>query len=473
MGTFTTRVRYSNPYDRLDSLSRYSCFGDADYIYSWRSRGSKYDLSDAESGNNVGIRMPQRSGNLIDVLADRKRFTEDIMTTMGGSKSNALPATQMPYRLTTDVGHPFTSVKFRTLSVGRYVNKSASSGLVIDDTPVFARTLAEIPTEITSTPGLTSTRLSGPLATPSVLERNARLSPVFANMLPTQQVAQVGETVVSLLRGEFPTLIRNLSKALKELRRIQDIPRSSAKYAGREYLNVTFGWKPLISDFENAIRVLTTVDRLIYGTAYRRKRTISWPTVYTEEADMSRLFTSTAYGGSASSVSSQAIRRDMAPYLLTSRSYDARLSARLVPIARPGIGANKFIDEAVEQMEKIGLWYPALGWDLLPYSWLIDWFTSLGSAINNASRYGSKPGQTNVDYAWITTCTKTLTIGGFRRVGVFPNGSLTHSASGYMKNMTVSKTRFSSSPFGVGLDLSGLNPGQIAIMVALGLSKIR
>ncbi len=472
MGEFTTRVRHKGKfYTGSVPGQAIRCYGDADYIYSWRSRRTKHDIGDREAGTFAGIRMPLSSGPLLDVLADRKRYAEDIMNTMGGVTSNARPPTQMNACLSTDNGHPFTSVKVRSLNVGR-VHQTGPLG--VHSTPIFGMSSAMRQNEITSTPGFPSSVYSSAsgLQTPSVLERNARLAPIFAEMLPTKSVAQIGETVVSLLRGEWPQLLRNLGKLLTKLQTLPELGKDAARLAGGEYLNSVFGWQPLIRDFENAIRVLTTVDHLVYGSTYRRHRTISWPTQFRTETNP-RVSISTPWSPSGSS-SSTSFPDALRGYSETIRSYDIRLSARLVPIARPGLGANAFIDEAVEKLEMIGLWYPALGWDLLPYSWLIDWATSLGSAITNASKYGSKPGQVNIDYAWMTSCMKVNVRGGFERSGVWMNvGAYRYKAEGYYHSFSVSKTRFSASPFGIGLDISALNGAQVSILVALGLARLR
>jgi hypothetical protein len=427
-------------------------------------------MSDADAGTIVGIRPPNQKGPLLDVLADRRRFSEDILRTMDGSfDNNAKVPNAQTMCLVTDDGHPFTSVKYRSINEGRVINKVTATGETTWDSPILAFPMAFRPPEITSTPAFSSASLPSNISAPSVLERNARLNPVFAEMLPTKAISQIGETVVSLLRGEFPSILRNLSKLARNFSTYSNLAKEAPKYVGGEYLNAVFGWTPLIRDFENAIKVLTTVDALMYGTAYRRHRIIEWDTKFVQDTNLNTF--STPYGPDGTVSSS--IADAWLPTRSLTMSYDIRLSARLVPIARPTIGANEFINQAPEKLQQLGVWYPALGWDLLPYSWLVDWFTSLGSSITNAMSYGTEPGKVNIDYCWATSCTTVLAEGGFAKKGWQTAGLNTRIAYGHPKAISIAKTRFSATPYGFGLDLSSLSGSQLTILAALGLVKRR
>jgi hypothetical protein len=462
VGAFTTRVRYSKELEENTlSMGVFNDFRMAEYIYSWRSRRTKYDLDDSKTGSSVGIRTPNQKGSLAQQLADRKRYVEDIGMAMVNPRSDTQYG-QIKICLAEDLGHPFTSVKWESQQEGRVLVRNSSTGSVLSIRPLYATGVAYVTPEVGSTPGFSTASLPSNISSPSVLERNARLNPVFQEMAPTHQIAQIGETIASLLRGDIPHI----------LRKIEDLAKrfdwsAAAKTGGGEYLNVVFGWTPLIRDFENAIKVLTSVDYLLYGTSYRRHRTIKWDTKITRETPGS---TSTRSNYSPQGPASVGLGQSM-PEIQRIMSYDVKLSARLVPIARPGLGANSFIDQATEKLQQLGLWYPALGWDLLPYSWLLDWVTNLGSSINNALTYGSEPGMVKTDYAWATSCARVITHLNFGREGWLYQSGTEASYRGHPKTVSTVKTRFQANPFGFGLDLSSLTGGQIAILVALGLAK--
>lgn len=233
-----------------------------------------------------------------------------------------------------------------------------------------------------------------------------------------------------------------------------------------------FGWKPLIADFQNVIMTLLELDRLIYGTSYRRKRSFKYP-VYigklqrTHASDNSLRSTSPAPRAGAGALS--------IPWDLSSGEgnvtsmFDFRISARLTAIARPSISSIAYVDKAIDVLEQLGVWYPSLGWDLIPYSWLFDWFANLGTAMDNVAYYGKNPGQLNVDYAWGTAAVKTLVHINPGR-DLTANGYTTH-VDGPVKCFTIVKDRVQASPFGFGINYTGLNTWQQSILVALGLAK--
>lgn len=463
MGQYTTRVRFG---DLVTGVMPYhQSHKKAEYTYSWRSRMTPYDVGDRLAGTSVGIRLPKRKGNILDVLRDRKRFTEDILTTMGGMGASADALSQRPVDCLTDSGHNFTSVKFVSLQEGNFKLRRRSTGVIQMDRPVFAQSTAQVQMEMQRLPDNFPINANVNWS-PGGVERNARLNPVFQNMIPGKEIAQIGETLISLLQGDIPSLLKNWSNLLKTGASLRDI----SKNAGSEYLNSVFGWQPLVKDIQNAIKVLSTVDGLIYGTAYRRHRIIPW------ESKLEKSYL-TAYSSRYTPVGFGPVwGTDLSQhsYLTTTATYDIRLSTRLVPFARPGLGANKYVDQAEEKLLQLGLWYPALGWDLLPFSWLVDWATSLGSSLTNAYKYGSKPGQVNIDYAWATSCLTVNSVGGFHSQGWKRLGTYTDIyTSGAATSTSVSKTRFPATPFGFGLDLSALNASQVSILVALGLARSR
>lgn len=54
-----------------------------------------------------------------------------------------------------------------------------------------------------------------------------------------------------------------------------------------------------------------------------------------------------------------------------------------------------------ELNQQLGLVYPSLVWDLIPWTWLIDWFVNVGKFVNRAWERGY--GEWNCSYAYVTT----------------------------------------------------------------------
>lgn len=101
-----------------------------------------------------------------------------------------------------------------------------------------------------------------------------------------------------------------------------------------------------------------------------------------------------------------------------------------------------------ELNKKLGLVYPSLIWDLIPWSWLVDWFIKVGDFIDRAWMNGY--GEWNCSYAYVTT-----------------KYSLTYMGMAYFQTC-----RWHISPrSGLGVETSSqLSNSQWDILAALGLS---
>jgi len=478
MGRYSTRVRYGDALVGLGGSSgTVMCPKSAEFVYSYRTgfSGSDSELPSSVTGNAYnGVRMPLKKGPLPERIKDRQRFYRDLDQTLGGERHKAAGT---PFASRADTGHSFTSIKWTSTRQGR--QEQLRNGVVTIDVPVVGSLGALVPDELPTYPAFRTYKLSSVdsrLATPGSLERQARVNSAMEGMIPHAPIGSIAETVISLMRGEFPSVMKNINKMMRFWeRKWTDIP----KYTGGEYLNSVFGWQPLIRDFENAIKVLFAVDSLVFGTAYRRHRLLKFPDVSFEVVSSEPLTALNAYpvpgmgqsgtSSSAYNVSTQVSR----PYTKSyHRQYSLSISARLFPIARPTRGANRFTDEVEDKLQLLGAWTPSLGWDLLPYSWLVDWFIHLGDSINNAFFYGSRPGMTNIDYAYATSVTRTLEEVHFT-AGWHDIGTTTRRRqSGVPQALTVVKHRVPISPFGLGIDLSQLSADQVQILMALGLAKI-
>lgn len=113
---------------------------------------------------------------------------------------------------------------------------------------------------------------------------------------------------------------------------------------------------------------------------------------------------------------------------------------------------------------------PSVVYNAVPWSWLVDWFTNLGHVIENV-----EPGVADrlaADYFYVMR--KRSRVKTREASGTFyrsPDGS---PVSIHVSQVaaSVSKTRISGSPFGFDVKQEDLNGTQLAILGALGLSRI-
>lgn len=116
---------------------------------------------------------------------------------------------------------------------------------------------------------------------------------------------------------------------------------------------------------------------------------------------------------------------------------------------------------------------PSVVWEVLPWSWMVDWFTNVGDVMSNASVNA-------VDnlvalYSYImehkTTTVECTAVSQweskYNQYWAYPGGSCTSVG----KSTVETKARCGGSPFGMGITFSGLSAGQGAILAALGLSR--
>lgn len=119
---------------------------------------------------------------------------------------------------------------------------------------------------------------------------------------------------------------------------------------------------------------------------------------------------------------------------------------------------------------------PSLLWEVLPWSWLIDWYTNIGDVIDNASTNA-------VDnlvqlYSYIMSSrkvTRNLVVTCQWQAGV-ANYCYFSAGSGIASFTSVDETKARAgglSPYGLDSSLPDLSNYQLAVLTALGLSKQR
>jgi hypothetical protein len=118
---------------------------------------------------------------------------------------------------------------------------------------------------------------------------------------------------------------------------------------------------------------------------------------------------------------------------------------------------------------------PAIIYKLTPWSWLLDWFTSVGAALSNVytrARYGVV-----AQYAYVM-CSETLIYEsrgqvtmhtGVRTAGVWSGPDVYFD--GASRTEYTFRQREEANPFGFGITFASLSAYQWSILAALGLSR--
>lgn len=185
----------------------------------------------------------------------------------------------------------------------------------------------------------------------------------FKAMVP---LAEIGELRGSIRKAAG--LASSTLKALIEIRRTKG--RSASKHAADTWLNFNFGIAPVLKDIESAA---TAIEYILYaqsrnlvlkGTASKTWKTSSRST-----------------NVSANYLSSATVAYEFQHELLYSYTAGFFIDA----VSGNDYGVLKHLGfEPVE--------LPSVGWELIPYSWVVDYFTTTGAFLSDM--FTSPPGQT-------------------------------------------------------------------------------
>jgi hypothetical protein len=278
---------------------------------------------------------------------------------------------------------------------------------------------------------------------------------------PTNSVADVSTFLGETLREGIPRLVgAELWKSKTAAAR--------RKAAGGEYLNVEFGWKPMVSDIRKIASAISHAERVLAqyekdaGKQVRRR--YRFPSETKKTVDVVAV-DRTPYGYFHSDISGSLGRGKIVRTVETERhvwfsgaftyylptGYDSRSS-----MMRNALLADKLFGVSLT---------PEVLWNLTPWSWAVDWFTNAGDVLSNVSslitdglllRYGYIMEHTvhRVTYTWTSD-----------------GGSTSSAAPSPVSFVAETKNRRRANPFGFGVTWDGLSPRQIAIAAALALSR--
>lgn len=282
---------------------------------------------------------------------------------------------------------------------------------------------------------------------------------IIANVIPTNPVAGLAQALGELYNDGLPSVVG--SSAFKErLRRLKNT-------SGEEYLNVEFGWKPLLNDlnaFSNALsNEETLLKQYVRNSGKRIKRRVTLPTEVTSEEQ---------------NYSGQYAQPILASPLYAHPEGDLKITTT-VERKRWFSGCFTYYLPPLRDGES---WYrnaqlrnyllgtrvtPETLWNLTPWSWAADWVADTGSVLHNLSAFQNDG--LVMPYAYVmeeVISTRTYRLSGVEyRYPQYPTTM-------YQTFTIHSKARRKATPFGFGLTGEDLNPRQVAILVALGLTLL-
>jgi hypothetical protein len=348
--------------------------------------------------------------------------------------------------------------------------------------------------------GITASVLSRRTALPSYYYFGSFYCPVPGNALPLEGSISglgaegwsrsiPGSPILSLgvSIGEMKDLPRmllgakkffsNLShlglKFSKTPKRVADL-KNSGWNPGDDYLNLQFGWVPFVRDLYGALtfqeKLAKKLAALKKGNGrnrryYRLLRNEHWEKAVNPAQPT---FTSLAPVISTFAYPSGAIEpRDVKQIYSKRAWFEAAFTYYIPELDDPSANLTKL------KFDLLGLSLdPVVIYNLVPWSWLIDWFTNTGAIVRNAvlmSRY-----HVVARYAYVMKSEETTFVqSGTHDMFIGTNSSVVGRLSAESSRKRVYRRREVANPYGFGVTDASLSAYQWSILIALGLTRLR
>jgi hypothetical protein len=245
-----------------------------------------------------------------------------------------------------------------------------------------------------------------------------------------------------------------------------------AKSAGSEYLNVQFGWVPLVSDvqaFSHSVshrdEILREYERL---SGKRVRRRMSWPTEDTTTV-------STTSGKYPVGHVNSYLLMDSGTLTTTTIQKKRRwFSGCYTYYLAPQSGHSSERNEQLANRLYGTRLTPDVLWELAPWSWAADWFANTGDVLHNVSAFANDG--LVMPYAYVMEesiheVTYELKGCTFPITPNYPAMIESAPTTLVQRLRTTTKKRIRATPFGFGLNESTFSGRQLAIIGALGLSR--
>lgn len=267
---------------------------------------------------------------------------------------------------------------------------------------------------------------------------------------------------------DTPRMLRGTAKFFRDLftDKFGRNPKGRAKLAADSWLNIQFGWLPFLSDLRSFYKTWKRADQIMAqlvrdnGQWIRRHGSVS----RTVDSTLVSYMGPSSLGGLypplgapltvTNNAGSQSITR-----VATQKVWFEALFKYYIPNVESVVWSKRSLAELYGLMPN-----PALLWELIPWSWLVDWCSNVGDVFANmdpglaqnlVAKYAYVMGTTQIHFDVLNTVNLS-------------NGS---TLKLLWRHDLTRKTRVQANPFGFGLTWNQLSPRQWSILGALGISR--
>lgn len=318
---------------------------------------------------------------------------------------------------------------------------------------------------------------------------NAYGTSAIRRFSPLKPGVDLGQDLGELLKDGLPNLPVKLLKQLRDFTKSNPgFGPKAARFSAagsKDFLAYTFGWAPLLSDLRSMYRTWVTLDARLRqlvrdnGRPIRRSGEL-YNTITTTSSPIAQVnrFNSPAVSGLWSNDSSLNGLGAGTPggTMTTTISERIWFEGRFryyLPLEFSNLWSAK------TKLVLFGLYpSPSLLYELIPWTWLVNWFVNIGDVLANIS--GNGLGELIVDYAYVMRHYEKVTTYSIVSQGCQPSAALANTGSrepfyptqfSHVKREEL-KERVVSTPFGFGITFASLSARQAAILAALNLSRV-
>jgi hypothetical protein len=231
-----------------------------------------------------------------------------------------------------------------------------------------------------------------------------------------------------------------------------------ANSAGSEYLNVEFGWLPLVSDirkFAHAVKHHSQIMADLHSGSGKSTR-IGYAFPGSSSSSMGEASFFLHKGGNTGN--STVVSGSWFKSQETTIWFKGACTY-LMPASDSQLGrAHQYYDYANRLLGIAPT--PANIWQAEPWTWALDWFTNAGDIVNNLATLHSNSMVLN--YGYLMTHVRSVDSISTTGIPGWSPCSRTH--------VREFKKRMPATPYGFGISDGDLSSSQIAVIAALGLS---
>lgn len=276
--------------------------------------------------------------------------------------------------------------------------------------------------------------------------------------------------------GEIRDMIPMFKKTAKRFIQLYKVARKgnknpfSAKSVSGDWLTYQFGWLPFLSDIMGFIRTTqklkARLDRLRdFNGQWERRGGI----VYRND-DSADIESGSNWSFPVLNSAYQALV-DYGPYMAAKSKTTLTTQTKIWFEGRfrywlPEHDLElRWPPRLIAQLYGLSL-TPALLWELMPWSWMIDWVSNVGDVISNASTLAEYNLATSYAYV-MAHQRKVYNISVYRPIGHGAMRTISWTYPVERKHRVEA-----SSPFGFDVQWDGLSLRQLSILAALGISRL-